>query len=319
MPLNRKLVRVGAAKQTAKGAGAASPTYGFGITDGSVFDPDMNDEPRQITGATRFNESAVRESVEMGISFETFAMPKILGILTKGAVGAVVTTGAGPYTHTITPATTLDWLTLFGRYDTQYIKMIDSQLDQLTLSWERDGDLKLGVEAIATQFEWLPSAWTAATDEDTTGGVMSARGGTFTFDGAAAKINSGEITYNNQLERRELADQVIADDLTPGDIEAQVSLTLVPDDILLFRKALTGSAGGTTVAGTPYYGSFDFKWIIDANTFMQVASTRLMFMAEFPDADTSGGPAEVEIEGLILKPSSGAEATYTLKNNVATY
>lgn len=323
MALQRRLARVGIAKQTAKGSPAASPTFGFGVTDGSVRTFDVSDEMVPVTSVSPFNMAANRDSIRAGAEFETLAFPRMLGLLLASVLGSHSTSGAGPYTHTITPGDDGYYLSIFGRLAAEYDRVDDCKIDTLTLEWDTDGKLRVSVTFWGITYTGGTASWTATVDEDELT-FLNARGiaanpGAFSLDGATAKIASGSVEISQDITGTRLAASHLDDDEVRGNMAGTISLTLVPDDWVTFKRGITGAAAGTTVARTPFFGACSLKWAHDADTDLTIACNRLQYVAEFPDADPEGGPAEVSVEGNILRPSGANAITATLRNAQSSY
>lgn len=324
MGIQKRLARVGLAKQTAKGAAAASPTYGFGLLDGQVLTVEIDQENEEVTSDKRTSPGANRLKVIPGSEFSTRAYPKVLGLLLYGSLGSISTSGTNPYTHVISPGDDLPYLTLFGRQGAEYPKVPDNKISKLTIGWEEAGPLEVGVETIGTDLTLGGAPWTATNDEKDSGGKFRAAGGTFKLDASSAvpvtaKVKSGDLEIANDIEAIILSDSVKPNDVFPSIIEIMMGLTIVPDDFTEWKKIVTGTGTGTAITDVPIYGSYEVKFILDANTDLILAATRVGFTADFPEADPAGGPVEQELTGGAFDPAAGATFTATLKNSVVSY
>ncbi|MGH9169190.1 MAG: phage tail tube protein, partial [Acidimicrobiia bacterium] len=261
-----------------------------------------------------------------GAAFGTRLYPRMAGLLLYAALGAVATSGpvGGVYTHVITEADDVPWLTLHGKMGGEYYRLQDAKLDELTLSWDGPGPLKAAAKLIGENLDF-PAAWTATNSEaDNAGGKFRGAGGSFKADvdsavPVTAPVKAGEVKFTNGLSAEILSDSIRPQEIFPTVLVPSVSLTLKPDDLLRWREAVTGSAAGTAIQDTPVYGSFEVKFVIDANTDLVIAATRVPFLAEFPEANPSGEPAELVLVGEADKPSAGAAITATLRNAQASY
>lgn len=323
--IQKRLSRAGLAKQTGKDALAATPTFGFGVMDGKVVEAPIDQPAEEVTADSRINPGANRLEIIPGMNFGTRAYARLMGLLLYGGLGSISTTGTGPYTHTITPADDLPWLTGFGRMGGEYHKLHNLKIDELTISWDGPGPVKVAAKLVGTNLEFLASAWTATNDEkDATVGKFRGAGGSFKLDidsavPVIAPVRSGEIKLANNLEAVILADSIRPNEVFPRVHAATASLGLKPDDLLRWREIITGTAAGTAVQDTPVYGSFEVKFVIDANTDLTIAATRIPFLADFPDSDPAGGAQDLQVAGGAFLPATGAAITATLKNAVASY
>jgi hypothetical protein len=323
MPMQKRIAFVGLSKQTAKGSAASTPaTFGFGIRGGGVLQAGLEQESDAITYASRISPDENRTAINPGAVIPTRLWPRSGGLLLYSALGGLVTTGSGPYTHTITPAATLPYLTVFSQLDTEYHKLADCSVDTLGINWSERAPVE--VEATLKGVTWTgyTAAWTATNDEATTnkfippGGTFGIQGRTGTPD-TAAKITAGSITINNNLVPVPLSKAIYPDDNFPAEQTIDVSFTLMPDSTLDFRRALTDADAGTTFTGNPVFGSFSVQFVDGANS-CTLTGTRVAFFPEYPEADPGGGPAELTMVGRVKKPA-GAALTAVMINTTVSY
>lgn len=325
MPLQSGLARVGLTKQTAKGSAATNPTFSFGVTDGSVNSVDVSQDREERTLSTSLVSPAInRTQVVAGQDYTTRAFPGSVGLLLYAALGSLSTSGAGvPYTHTITPGTALPYLSLFGDLNGIFTKIADAGLDELEISWDGTDPLEVKPSFMGCTLSWPGTYGTVTTDEEKAA-YFRPTGGTFKMDAASAtavtaKIKGGSVKIGNSLEPVILSNSTVPADVFPGDKNLDVSLSLIPDDVNEWRKVITGASGGTTVSEVPIYGSFEVFFSLDANNDLKLAATNVGFMGDYPDADSGGGPVELQLDGAIILPASGAAFTATLHNATASY
>ena len=172
MPIQKLTSYVGLSKQASKGAAGSTPaTFGFGVLDGKVFTADVTQDLETQTlnsaASDRFGVAVTRTGIQPGASFRTRAWIRTIGAFLMGALGTDTPSGAGPYTHAITPAMTLPYWTLFSRYgSTEYEKLSDCVFDEVTVSWsEREAlEVECNLKGITPTFG-AGGAWTATADE----------------------------------------------------------------------------------------------------------------------------------------------------------
>lgn len=326
MPPRQKLLTlVGIAKQTGKGAATTGTDFTMGVLSGAAFDLDLGQEPEPITSDGRIAPAANRVSAASGMKFRTRVWPAPSGLFLYGALGAIATTGTSPnFTHTITPAADLPYLTGFGKLDDVSTKLADMKVDELKISWEKAQPLQLEATLLGLVPTLFTASWPAVADQrDQT--FFGPIGGTFKLDTGSATpvvvpLSAAEITIANNLVPVELSKSIIPDDVFPGLQVVTFALTLIPNDLAEWRKAVTGSGTGTAIQESVVYGSVDLLVTINANTSLQIAATRVPFIAPFPEGDAGGGPAELKLTGQVVRPvGAGAAVTATLKNAVASY
>lgn len=322
MPLSSRIVFTGVSKQTAKGSADANPTYGHGIRSGQVSQVELDQSADELTSTERFNSAALRSGVSNGADFVTRCYPASLGLYYYAALGAVQTTGAGDYTHDITPAATLPYLSQFGRIDSEYFRIQDSKVDQLTVTWDGTQPPELGVRTLGGTL-LVGTSWTATTDESTDEFLPTA-GGTFSFDGetgtaVTANVVGGSITINNNLSPIVLSTSIDPSDVWEAVQTCEITLRIIPDNLNDWQAVVTGTDAGTAVQATPTYGSFDITFTESATVSLQLAATRCAFTADIPDGNPAGDAVELTLVGEVLKPAGTDALTVTVKNQEASY
>jgi hypothetical protein len=324
MPLNRKIALVAWDRQlSGKGTAAATARYGFGLTQGSVLSTEMTQGPTPLTIVDRLPPSVQRTGFQHSVECESLLWPKSAPLLLFGALGSIATTGSSdPFMHTITPAVNLPYLTAFGRLDTEYHRVRDCKVDELTLSWDRRELLRARMRAVGTVAALYQPAFTVTNDESKDQSFFPA-GGTFEVETlgstpALADVIGGELMIRNNLIPIELSRSLEPDDVWPGGHDITFRLRLIPDDTTLWRKIITGSASGTGITQSPVYGSFHLKFQIQASPerSLDIVAGRVAFRGEYPESSPDGGPVELEIEGNVVSPTSGAAITAAIKNDV---
>ena len=316
MTVQKRLSQIGFAKQTAKGTAAANPTYVVGLTGGSVYSADVTENDLNTSWTDRLLAGHERVEVLPGSDAEIVVTPATIGLLLTLAVGADAVTGAAdPYLHTITPAASLPWHTVFGSYGTDKSSIVDCKIDSLELSWEKSGALKAKVKSMGCVLTFA-STWTGGTAEGVVGNTFRGNGGVFTIAGTQARVVSGSIKIENGCQAIVAAYSTTPDTIAEAMLKCDVSLTIVPDDLLLFRTVVTGSAGGTTAQSTPQYGALDLKFINTTGATghdLEFTATNMKYVVKMPDVDPAGGAAELALEGSVAGTFS-----FLLHNAVAT-
>jgi hypothetical protein len=324
MALNKRIAFVGLDRQVSgKGTLAATAAYGLGLRGGGVLAAEIEQDYEEVTSTSRLPPSAYRSGVNPGASFTTRVWNKSAGLLYLGALGAISTTGTNPYTHVITPAATLPYLTLFSRLDTEYHKVRDCAIGELGLSWSGREPPELSVTVAGTVGTYYTTSW-SATNDDSVAQAMSPVGGTFKVETigttpAPATVTGGTITISNNLIPVLDSSKVEPDDQWPGLHQITVSLTVIPADTNLWQQILTGSGSATAATATPQYGSFQTTFLGSGGATLDLTAPRIAFLGEYPEADPGGGPVELELEGTVVIPTSGAAFTATLINATASY
>lgn len=322
MPIQKRLSAVGLAKQTAKGAPAAAPVYGLGVLGGSVLMIDVDQEAESIAYAQRVSPEENRIGVMAGANFRCRAHPRSVALLCYGALGAIVTTGVGPYTHAATPAVDLPYFTLFARMGAEYASIPDCKIDQLSISWSERRPIELEVVMLGRAPALGAAAWNPTNDE--VGQVkFGGPGGTFKVDAAAAAavapVSGGRVQISNNLAGIPLSKDIVPDDIFPGEQAIETGATLIPEDFAEWRKILTGTGAGTAMTQVPVYGGFEHTFV-DGASSLKLEASKTAFLADFPEADPAGGAAELELVGRVKKPTGATSALIvTIVNAVPSY
>lgn len=327
VPIQSALAQVGVAKQASKGSAATDPTFGHGVTSGTVLTVDVSQDLEEHTTGTRVAPGVNRTGVMPGIDFSCRAHAKSLGLYLYGALGSVATSGptAGLYTHTFTVGDDLPYLTAFGKLGSNIYACNDTKIDSLEISFNEAEPLEVAVSGMGTTANYGVVTFNPGTD-DTIASYFNSAQGTFSVDvdggsgtAATAKIASGSVSISNSLESIMLSGSISPSDIFAGRHEVEVSFDIVPDDLALWKTIATGSSAGSSASAAPVYGNFSIQFTDGTNT-LTLASTRVAFTCDFPDADPAGGPVTITLEGLAVQPAAGGTPiTATLVNAQASY
>ena len=167
------------------------------------------------------------------------------------------------------------------------------------------------------------SAWA---DETGSESFLVPVGGTFSLDSAgstpvSARVISGELNIKNNISPIDPSSTIESADVWEGVQEHTLKLTIVPDDLAEFRKTVTGSAAGTSVAAVAPIGSVSLTFRENnGSAQLVVTGSKVAFLTSFPDADPKGGAVELELAGIAVMPASGtAPLVYALTNAQNAY
>lgn len=318
------LAVAGVGIQSGFGSPAANPAFLHGLRDGAVAGIEIEQEPEERTLDDQLVPPEVnRTGIVSGIGYKMRAHPRAIGAYLYAALGAKAVVGAGPFTHTFTPALTLPYLSQFGKYAGNLYRLPDAKIDELEFSWEGNQPLEVDVKGIGAGLSF-PGSMTATVDEQRASKFQPG-GGTFQVDVASgtpanARVKGGSIKIANNLEAIMLSGAITPSDVSEGAKALTVALTLVPQNFDDWRKIVTGSAAGASASPDPVYGSFNIGFVTPgAAESLTFAASRVAFSSPFPDVNAGGGAAEFAMEGVIVLPASGAPLTATLVNSQASY
>lgn len=325
-PITSIAAVVGVAKQTSAGSLAANPTFAHGVAGGAPIAVAITETAQEVTTGRRVASNVIRESARSGFDVQSPAYLRSLGLWLLGALGSVVTTGTGPYSHAFATGD-LPYLSTFVKGIGPHIEGIrDCKVDELTLKWDGSKPLELSVKGSGTVFSY-PTTFTPTTDETGSESFLVPVGGTFEVDviggsPASARVISGELMVKNNVATIDPSATIESGDVKEGRQEHTLKLTVVPDDLAYFRSVVTGAALGTSVKASPTYGSVNlaFEEAQGGAGTLTVAGTRIAFLTSFPEADPAGGVIELELAGLAVMPTGGtAPLVYTLNNIQTAY
>lgn len=313
--------QVGLAKQTGKGAIAANPAFVHGLAGGGIS-LEISQEADPLTSAYLAPAGTFRDQAAAGASIDTRAFAKAIGIYLLAALGNVVTSGTGPYTHTFTLGSSLPYLTVFEKKgDGAIVAVRDCKLDELELAWEGNKPVTVSAKFAGTVLSF-PATFTGTVDESDSALYFTPVGGTFSYDvdsgtPVESPVKSGKITIKRSAEPQYNSGAIEAGDVAEGMCDVEIGLTVNPDDTTLWRTIATGAAAGTGVQDEPLYGSAEIAFALGSDSLTFTAD-RVAFLADLPEADPAGGAAEMELSGIAFR-TTDTPLTVALVNDQATY
>lgn len=319
--MNLKLSAAGIAFQTAKGTPAAQPKWWGPVGGGGLVGLGLEQAEDELTSATVGGVGEYRESVAIGADWEGRAWPASIAAYLYAVLGAIVSTGANPYNHAITPAAVLPWVTVFGAKDTERKRGEDCKCDELKFEWEGNGPLKVTSTWAGLDVTWSAVAYVPVTDETLVDylkgiglvAVLDLNGAG--YDGGAT-IKGGSIDIKRNLTADIKSGQLTPHALDEGSFECDVELKVRVPDLLAIRTLLTGAAGGTDVTATVPYGDFTLTFGTSPAQ-LALAATRVAFRTpDEPKADPKGGPGELTLQGRCY---GNPAITATVINAVQSY
>lgn len=333
MPVQKAVAKVGFGKQSAKGTVNAVNLHAFGVSGGSFATIDIKQDAEELTSGQRIAAGVVRSEAAVGASFTTRAFTKNIYALLAAALGQDAVSGTTTYTHTATvpSAPTLPYLSVRGSYGTSgYITQIsDAMVDELTLKWDKGGLLEVDCTFVGTTLTLGGSFGTVTNDTvSDASDVLGAQSGTvsvfkYALDSAtpvAGTIAGGEISIKNNIEVVPVSGQITPYDVFAGQQEIEWTLKVTPDDFSDWQKFVTGTSSGTAISAVPLYGSADVKFAATSTAAysLQLASSRVAFTTEFPEADPKGGAVTFDLKGMAVLPTAGTTPiTATALNGIA--
>lgn len=312
---------VGKNTGNAKGAHPTTPAFRNPFTGGSAG-PERVIDRLQETDTNRDPGSAYLVRGGVAGSPEFYVRPVSFPAYAAAAFGKIVTTGAGPYTHTIdTSVGTLPYVGFFKMLGaTIYERYEDCMVSSLTVRAEAGQPL-----VAALTFQGL--SVTRSASEWTTPGALDVAEPWFFHEATVAiggttvaEVRSFELTLENNVSQQQ-TDSISLYDVVPGRRELTCSFDMIFDSTNAFNAYKThhyGSTSGTTQPGTLSTQSLSFTFTKGTET-IQFFINKAAY-EEFPaDPDAGGDPVVSSIRAAGVRPASGAFASVTVNNaNVGT-
>lgn len=328
--INTSIGLVGVAKQASRDQAAAAPTYVHGLTGGSPFGVERSMQVDSVACGMRANADSYIESVSVNPNIECRAYADAVGLWLLAALGRVETTGsAAPYTHEFAMGDSLPYLTVWGQVGTSdFTRATGVKVDELELSFDGNAPLDVSVQTMGVGGELGLSSIPGSAEPSCFEGYFVPVDGEFkleTLGGepADAIVTAASVAVSNNLEAVTAAGKVTPSEIAERKCTVSGSVSVLPDDMALYRKMVTGSATGTSLTGKVVYGSFSLKFTHTANPdwSLLVEASRVPFNADYIEVDPDGGDGVVEFsfDEALVGGRGESPVAVTLVNGVASY
>lgn len=248
-----------------------------------------------------------------GGGFQTFARPHLAAELLAYALGEESVAGASaPYTHTITRANDIPYLTI-ERYLDKIERFIGCKINQIVISGNSGQPALLDVSFLASDSVIMPSAATPSYETDE---PFMFYDGVYTLDsGAIVTITAFTITINNNLESIQTT-SIKPNNLMEGafDIEITMRLKLEAGNAL-YAKVLYGSS--TAIVDTLADGDFTVDLSYGSSTTLRelkfdIPVLKHLGITKHLDPNTKAVYLDLRSKAVF---SSSEIITVTAKNN----
>ena len=311
-----------AAKQTVKGTPATpavATTYKNPFSGGNIGPVRETDnlaetDASRDRGVTYITTSGVEGTPEFYArdSSAAFWLHKVLG--------SVATTGTTNFTHTITPGSTLPYITAWRNIgDLLWEQYLDCKVSSLTIGAEAGQPLTIsaGIQGRqATRLTADPS--TAPVIPIESGAVYSFNEAAVTLGGGAtALVRSFELSIENNVSRQQ-TDDVIPYDVVEGMREVSLGFDLIFESLDEYNKFHYGGAAGTTISPNVFTTSAVFTFSKGANNEISFNLPSIAY-EEFPVEPDAGGDPIVASVRAVAQRSGSPVVTATVKNQIAAY
>lgn len=331
MSVNTSIGLIGVAKQADKATPATTPTFVHGLTGGQTFKLDRSVENADVSCGIRAGTDSYVASVTPGVDFETYGYSNVMPLYFYAAMGNIVSsanTGGATRKHVVTLGDILPYLTFWGRIGGEYTRTDGCKVDQIEMEFEGNAPLSFGITAIGMDAELGLAAFPGDIDPSCFDGYYVPTGGVFKLDTASgtpaeAPVTKGSLSLANNCTADPLAGMVTPGDVEEGKLTTSGSVTVKPNDMMLYRKMITGSEDGTKPTGGMVYGSFYWEFTHSKNTShkMIVEAARVPFTCDFPSVDPEGGAAELDFsfDNVGVDSREGSPVTVTFLNDTESY
>ena len=341
MSVNISIGLVGVAEQPNKSTPASEPQYVHGLTGGSPFGFSRTVEPLSVACGVRSKPGAYVSEAEVAPNYESYCYADVLGLYLKAMLGKCTTvagTGTeeegngvpvGYYKHTFQMGDLLPYMTIFGQVGSANITVAEGcKLSEAEVGFEGNGPLSLSTTWSGIGADFSKTAMPGDLEPSCFDGQFMPTDCTFNIstdatEAAAAVITQGSFSFNNNVEGFRTIGQVIPSEVMEGALTAGCSVTVIPDDLGLYRRMVTGSATGTEPTGDVVYGSVYAKFIHsdDKAMTLEFSADRVPFNADYFEVDPEGTAGEMEFscDEIMSVDKDTSPIAVTLVNKVETY
>jgi hypothetical protein len=308
-------------KQATKGTPAASVQYVSKFTGGDL-DFDRMFARFDETSGTRDVGASYVQQVNVKGQPSIYARPTDIVSLLEAALGTRVTSGAGPFVHTITPSDTqlpymTFWQGLGGAVASAPVlsnQFQDCLVDSLKLTGGVGQPLEVALGIMGLKGQRITAAYPGAPTAETPflyPQVTLSKGGS-----AVTSCNSFEVNIDNGSALQQGNGSIFAYDIAPGERKVAGSLAILWETVADYAKFHTGTAGGTAPASTPLVEALTITVTIDANTNMVITLPNVVYTSYKVLPDKGGAPIVANITWE-AEPVSTPIVTFAVKNAAA--
>ena len=320
--------------------GAVAPNQGVFVryTSGSF---EVNRElmiPDPEIGGNRDIPDANLGPVSFTGSFDMYLRSESLATLLRGVCGASTTSGSAltGYTHTITPANTLPWVSVEENIGSdvaaeawETFRYTDAKINTFHMECDANSYLTGSADLIAiTQLaDTTPTA--AGVRRTDTSPLLVGTNITVTYNGLTLPAKSFSLDINNNIEDDDFRlGSLFLGGLVEKRREMTMGLTIRPEDSVLWKSAVYGSAGASAPVGgaaskqQTVITISSYEDIPGANAgvkYQTVVTVPKAAIVPFNTGPSGDDVLENELELRALRPDPGvALATFAVRNSFAT-
>lgn len=304
-------------KQATKGTAAASVQHTPRFTGGNIeFDRQI--ERFEETSGSRDQSPSYVSAISVAGSPSCYLRTKDAAGILEGVLGTRITSGVGPYTHTITGSnTTVPYMTFWQNLggDMLVNRFVDCVIDKVKISGGTGEPLELELDVIGLKGERLTTGYPTETTQSTPllyHQVSVTKGGS-----AKNSVNSFEIEIENGHELQQGNGSVTAYDVAPGERKVSGSLTMLFETIEDYAMFHTGSGSGTTPSAAVQTEALVIKAANGADDYVEFTIPAVAYTSYEVEPDAKGGPIVAQINFEAEVSGSSPIITAVVKNATA--
>jgi hypothetical protein len=234
-------------------------------------------------------------------------------------LGAKADSGASDFTHTITPAAAIPYVT-FGRGigNTLFEQFNDGMVSDLTIAAGTAQPLTatatvMGLTAVRQAAEWTAGLAPPAASALAPYNFNQA---TVTLGGSAtALISSFNCSISNNVTVQQ-TDDSIPYDVVPGTFQVTLGFDMIFETLTEYNKFLYGGASGTTQSPTIFTTSAVFLFTVGAKNDIQFTFPSIAYETFPVDPDPGGSPITVSVTAAAQR-SASPFVTAVVHNQIA--
>lgn len=264
------------------------------------------------------------QSVSAGGAPEIYARDASLGLYLLGALGADAITGTTNFTHVLTPANVLPYLTMWRSVsDTLWESYLDCKISSLVIAATAGNPLT----ATATIVGRTPARLTTdpSGPPPTAPNIVLDSGYAYNYNdatvtlsgGATSLISSFSLTIDNSVTPQQ-TDDVGMLDVVEGQRKVTLTFDMIFSTLSEYNLFNYGGAAGTAVSSSIYTTSADFIFAHGVNNSIEFSLPSIAYDTFPVDVAAAGGPIVVSVTAVGQRGASPI-VTATVKNQVATY
>lgn len=303
------------AKQSAKGTPNTTYARRYPFTGGNI-QPSRNVQALAETDANRDQGVNYVSSVGVEGSPEVYVRDAGIDSLLEAVLGGCSTSGATNYTHTITPANTLPYLTMArGIGDTLWEQFNDNKISELTISADAGSPLTASFDVMGRSAERKTVAPTVPAMQS--GTVYTYNDAAVTLAGSATSlVSSFEMTISNNVSSQQ-TDDVVPYDVVVGSREVTLSFSMIFESLDEYNRFHYATTSGTAQSSTLSTVAAVFTFTKSVNNEISFTLPSIAY-TEFPvDPDPSGDAIVVDVVARAQRGGSPV-VTAVVKNQSAT-